>query len=137
MSKIFEALKRAELLRSGKAVPPPPPDAPELANHRKNQRWPLDFSVYVYGHDQGNEPFHEEAHTLNVSAMGALLLLSIPVRKGQTLLLTNHLTQKEQDCRVVYLGARHSRTVEAGVAFPQTNPEFWQLHETPENNPAA
>ena len=69
--------------------------------------------------------------------MGALLLLSIPVRKGQTLLLTNQLTQKEQDCRVVYLGARHSRTVEAGVVFTQTNPEFWQLHEPPESNPAA
>jgi hypothetical protein len=136
MSKIFEALKRAELVRSGKPAPPTP-DAPELADRRRNRRWPLDFSVYVYGHDQGDEPFHEEAHTLNVSAMGALLLLSIPVRKGQTLLLTNQLTQKEQDCRVVYLGARHSRTVEAGVVFPQTNPEFWQLHEPPESNPAA
>jgi len=93
--------------------------------------------VYVYGHDLGKDPFHEEAHTLNVSASGALLLLSVPVRKGQTLLLTNQLTQKEQDCRVVYLGARHSRTVEAGVEFPQTNPEFWQLHEQPDNKPAA
>jgi hypothetical protein len=116
MSKIFEALKRAELVRSGKAAPPPTPDAPELADRRRNRRWPIDFSVYVYGHDQGLEPFHEEVHTL---------------------LLTNQLTQKEQDCRVVYLGARHSRTVEAGVVFPQTNPEFWQLHETPGSSPAV
>jgi hypothetical protein len=97
----------------------------------------LDISVYVYGHGPGKEPFHEEAHTLNVNANGALLLLSVPVRKGQMLLLTNQMTQREQDCRVVFLGAKRSRTVEAGVAFPQTNPDFWQVHSTPEHEPAA
>jgi hypothetical protein len=83
--------------------------------------------VYVYGHGHGKETFHEEAHTLHVNANGALLLLSVPVRKGQKLLLTNTHTQQEQDCRVVFIGTRHSRTVEAGIAFPETNPDFWQL----------
>ena len=68
---------------------------------------------------------------------GALLLLSVPICKGQKLLLTNQLTQQEQDCRVVFLGTRYSRTVEAGVAFPATNPAFWQLHSPPEGKPAA
>ncbi len=138
MSRIFEALKQAQLVRSGKAAPKPPAaDAVELPDRRRSRRWALDVSVYVYGHDPGKEPFHEEAHTLNVSANGALLLLSAPVSKGQMLLLTNQLTQKEQDCRVVYLGTKHSRTVEAGVAFPQTNPDFWQAHAPPEDKPAA
>ena len=66
-----------------------------------------------------------------MNANGALLLLSVPVRKGQKLLLTNTLTQKEQDCRVVFLGTRRSRTVEAGVAFPLTNPDFWHLPTAP------
>jgi hypothetical protein len=139
MSKIFEALKHAELVRSGK-VPPTPPrpaDALKIADRRRSRRWARDISVYVYGHDPGKEPFHEEAHTLNVSAGGARLLLSIPVRKGQTLLLTNQYTLQEQDCRVVYLGTRHSRTVETAVVFPRSNPEFWQLHEPPEDKPAA
>ena len=35
----------------------------------------LTFPVYVYGHGLGEEPFHEEAHTLRVDANGALLLL--------------------------------------------------------------
>jgi hypothetical protein len=43
------------------------------------------------------------------------------------LLLTNRLTEKEQDCRVVFIGTQRSSTVEAGVAFPLTNPEFWNL----------
>jgi hypothetical protein len=58
------------------------------------------------------------------------------VEKGQTLLLTNQLTQQEQDCRVVFLGTQHSRTVEAGVAFPETNLHFWQKQPPPEDAPA-
>ena len=126
MSRIFEALKHAQLVRSGKAsAKSPAAHAIEIPDRRRSRRWILDISVYVYGH--GKEPFHEEAHTLHVNANGALLLLSVPVRKGQKLLLTNTLTQREQDCRVVFIGTKRSRTVEAGIAFPLTNPDFWQL----------
>jgi len=138
MSRIFEALKHAQLFRASKAPPEPAEsDAVETPDRRRGRRWALDISVYVYGHGPGTDPFHEEAHTLNVNANGALLLLSVPVHKGQKLLLTNQLTQQEQDCRVVFLGTQHSRTVETGVAFPRTNPDFWQLHVPPEDKPAA
>jgi hypothetical protein len=73
---------------------------------------------------------------LKVNANGALLLLSVPVQKGQALLLTNQLTERDQDCRVVFQGTQHSRTVEAGVAFSQPNPEFWQVPVSPEHEPA-
>jgi hypothetical protein len=137
MSRIFEALKHAQLVRAGKEQPKPPAaELIEVPDRRRSRRWVLDYSVYVYGHGPGKEPFHEEAHTLNVNATGALLLLSVPVRKGQKLLLTNQLTQQEQDCRVIFLGTQHSRTVEAGVAFPATNPDFWQMHSPPENESA-
>ena len=138
MSRIFEALKQAKSVRAGKAPEEPSEaGAVEISDRRRSRRWALDLSVYVYGHGPGKDPFHEEAHTLSVNANGGLLLLSVPVQMGQTLLLTNQLTQQEQDCRVVFLGTRHSRTVETGVAFPQTNPDFWQTHPTPEHKPAA
>jgi hypothetical protein len=138
MSRIFEALKQVQLIRASKAPPEPPEsDVVETPNRRRSPRHAFDISVYVYGHGQGTEPFHEEAHTLKVNADGALLLLSVPVHKGQKLLLTNLLTQQDQDCRVVFLGTQHSRTVETGVAFPQTNPDFWQMHLPPEHKPAA
>jgi hypothetical protein len=138
MSPIFEALKNAQSVRDGKGLAEPPGgDVVELPDRRRSRRWALDISVYVYGHGPGKEPFHEEAHTLKVNANGALLLLSVPVREGQTLLLTNQQTEQEQECRVVFLGTKHSRTVETGVAFPRTNPDFWQLHVTPEDDPAA
>src|SRR5579859_4012607 len=107
MSRIFEALKHAQLVRAGKVQPKPPAaDAVEIPDRRRSRRWALDISVYVYGHGPGKEPFHEEAHTLTVNANGALLLLSVSVRKGQMLLLTNRLTQREQNCRVVFLGTK-------------------------------
>ncbi len=138
MSRIFDALRNAQRERDGKVQPDRPADgATEVPDRRRSRRWSLDISVYVYGHGPGpsKEPFHEEAHTLHVNANGALLLLSVPVKKGQKLLLTNRLTQKEQDCRVVFLGTRRTRTVEAGVAFPLSNPGFWNLSAKPEHTP--
>src|SRR5579862_7174763 len=138
MSKIFEALKQAQMVRAGKLPPQSPGEgAMEVSDRRRSRRWTMDIPVYVYGHGQGKEPFYEEAHTLHVNANGALLLLSAPVCQGQKLLLTNSLTQQEQDCRVVFIGARHSCTVEAGIAFPLTNPAFWQLPTAPADKPAA
>ena len=137
MSRIFEALRNAQRERDGKLQPNPPVEgATEVPDRRRSRRWSLDIPVYVYGNGPGKEPFHEEAHTLHVNANGALLLLSVPVKKGQKLLLTNRLTQKEQDCRVVFLGTRRTRTVEAGIAFPHTNSGFWNLSAEPENAPA-
>ena len=128
---------RQQFLHGGPQHGIPAAGAVEVPDRRRSRRWSLDIPVYVYGHGQGKEPFHEEAHTLHVNANGALLLLSVPVRRGQTLLLTNCLTQQEQDCQVVFIGTRRSRTVEAGVAFPVTNPDFWQLPTAPEDKPAA
>ena len=83
MSRIFEALKHAQSVRAGKALTKPPvAEVVEIPDRRRSRRWALDISVYVYGHGPGKEPFHEEAHTLNVNANGALLLLSVPVQKG-------------------------------------------------------
>jgi hypothetical protein len=128
MSRIFNAIKNAQRVREGKVQPNAPIEGGvEIPDRRRSRRWSLDIPVYVYGYGPEKEPFHEEAHTLHVNANGGLLLLSVPVVKGQILLLTNRLTQKEQDCRVVFLGTRRTRTVEAGIEFPLTNPEFWNL----------
>jgi PilZ domain len=138
MSRIFEALRHAQSHRSEQ------PETTllhtslaEISDRRKTKRSPLDVSVYVYGHGPGKETFHEEARTLNVSEGGALLLLSVPVEKGQLLLLTNQITEQEMDCRVVYLGIKHSRTVETGIVLSRTNPEFWQTHVPPTEDHAV
>ena len=137
MSRIFEAIKHAQLVREGKAPSKSPaPDAAEIPDRRRSRRWTTDIAVYVYGHGPDREPFHEEAHTLNVSAGGALLLLGRPIRNGQKLLLTNRLTQQEQDCRVVYLGTWRGQTTKAGIEFPEAHPEFWPVPAPPKHPPA-
>ncbi len=136
MSRIFDAIKRAEIVCGGKTPPEPSVDGPvEVPDRRRSRRWMLDTSVFVYGHGPEKEPFHEEARTLNVNANGALLLLSAPVRMGQKLLLTNRLTQKDQNCHVIFVGTKHVETTEAGIAFPEANPDFWQSMSTAEEEP--
>jgi len=138
MSRIFDAIRNAQRIREGKVQPNAPVEgAVEIPDRRRSRRWSLDVSVYVYGHAPGKEPFYEEAHTLHVNANGALLLLNASVKKGQKLLLTNRLTQREQDCRVVFLGTRRSCTIEIGVAFPLSNPNFWNLSAEAAGEPAA
>jgi hypothetical protein len=138
MSRIYEAIQRAQQLRSEKVqcIERSEPES-DVPDRRRSRRWTFDIPVYVYGHGFGSDTFHEEAHTLNVNENGALLLLSVPVRQGQTILLTNQITQQELGCRIVRLGTRHSRTVETGVVFLEPNPDFWQLRSLPEDDPAA
>jgi hypothetical protein len=138
MSKTFETSRSVQIVRDPR-LNPGELGAKTIAVHdrRRSQRWTMDITVFVYGHGPGMEPFHEEAHTLRVNANGGLLRLGAPVHKGQRLLLTNKLTQTEQECCVVFVGQRHTRTVEAGVAFSVPNPDFWQLPTPPEVGNAA
>ena len=65
MSRIFEALKHGAVTRAGKTLTKSPvADVVEIPNRRRSRRKPMDIAVYVYGHEPGKEPFHEEAHTL-------------------------------------------------------------------------
>jgi hypothetical protein len=128
MSKIFEAIKKAQQDRVGMAQTEPAALVPgPRSDRRRSRRWDLDVPVFVYGHSTAQEPFHEEAHTLDVSANGALLMLGARVQPGQKLLLINKSTQAEQECRVVYLGERRTQSAAVAIEFGQANAHFWQI----------
>ncbi|MGB6198163.1 MAG: PilZ domain-containing protein [Candidatus Acidiferrales bacterium] len=128
MSRIFEAIRKAQQDRAGRARNEPAPQAPgPHSDRRRNRRWTVDVPVFVYGHSATQEPFHEEAHTLDVSANGALLMLGANVQAGQKLLLINKSTQVEQECRVVYLGEQLTRSSAVAIEFGQANAPFWQI----------
>jgi hypothetical protein len=93
--------------------------------------------IFVYGHLPGQTPFHEEAYSTNVSALGARLVMVATVRPGQTLLLTNKFTQAEQECRVAYVGGRDPHTLEVAVEFPQEAPDFWRITSAPRKQPPS
>lgn len=131
MSRIYDAIKRAQ---SERAAQEKSKDNPDF-ERRRTKRIHLRVPVYVYGHGAHQEPFHEEATSLVVNSHGGLLTLSTNVRSGQQLLLTNRATHSEQACRVVRLARRHRKKLEVAVAFTEAAPAFWSV--PPPDTPQA
>jgi hypothetical protein len=99
---------------------------PERADRRRGYRVLLTMPVFVYGW-LTDAPFSENTETLNVSAIGGLIPLSVKVVPSQELILTNLQTNEDLPCRV----ARAERTEDgktlAGLDFLQASPSFWQI----------
>lgn len=123
MSRIYDALKRAQRERASNLKR----GTERKQERRRVLRFELQVAVFVYGHAEGHEPFHEEAISLVVNSNGALLLMANSVVPGQVLLVTNPATHAEQPCRVVHLRASEAARMEVGVAFDSRAPEFWPL----------
>jgi hypothetical protein len=126
MSKIFEAPStagafgapqtRMAVLCEGRA---------KGWDRRRSSRRAFDAIICAYGRSHSEQPFYEEARTINVGIHGALLLMAMPVENGQKLLLINEETQKQQICRIVYARSRNTERVEVAVEFPTPHGEFW------------
>ena len=96
---------------------------------RMSSRSNVYVPLFVYGYDSAKEPFHQDTHTLQVSANGGLLKLDANVKRGQKLLLMNRVTNQEQECCVVDLTKHPTRThSHVGVSFARPAPEFWESH---------
>jgi hypothetical protein len=98
---------------------------------RRSQRVLLAVPVAVYGHDSDGQPFQEATTTTVVNAHGALITLSVQVRRGQKLMLTNRVTEEDQECIVAYLGKSQSGKPEIGVEFTHPAPGFWRIDFPP------
>jgi len=96
-------------------------------NRRRSTRRAFETSIRVYGKSLNEKPFYEDARTVDVSVHGALLLLKVPVSKGQKLLLFNDATQRQQVCQITDIRTNDEGSVEVAVAFPTPHAEFWQV----------
>lgn len=98
--------------------------ARSLPEQRRARRVPVAMPVLIYGRS-ADEPFQEQTETIDVSAHGGLMPITVEVMKSQKLLLTNLMTNEELACRV----ARVVRTGEgktlAGLEFLQPSEGFW------------
>jgi len=130
LSRIFDAIKRVQNAAKGSAgnerLPVPP-----IGERRRSPRRKATIPVFVYGHTPAQQPFHEEAYAAVVSELGALLVMRSTVRPGQSLLLTNKVTQEERQCRVAYVGGHDPQSVEVAVEFTALAPDFWRLTAPP------
>lgn len=99
----------------------------QLGRNRRSKRLGLSIPVRVYGRTEDNRPFRASTETNAVSVHGGLLPLKVKVKRGQTLLLVNAVTEEERECRVVYIKSNlWSRKV--GVEFTSTKGDFWHVY---------
>ena len=96
-----------------------------LHDQRRAQRLPITMPVLVYGR-LGDEPFFEPTETINVSARGSLVPISMGVARQQELILTNMQTEEDLLCRVARLIRSERGQMLAGLEFVHSAPGFWR-----------
>jgi hypothetical protein len=112
--------------------PVPAITASFLKDHRRSKRIPLRIRVLVYGRAGNSSSFREETSTRIVTAHGGLLALTAPVEVGETLLVVNLATRKEEECRVASVKPQDevnkvNNVNNVGLAFLRSAPSFWGL----------
>jgi hypothetical protein len=95
------------------------------ATPRRSARVFHKIRVQAQGRAHDRKKFKETCETVVVNAHGGLLLLQHEVDNGEMLVLTNPLTQEEQECRVVYLGEPIAKGQRVGIEFLTPAPRFW------------
>lgn len=94
---------------------------------RTSNRISLEVPVSVHGRCKDRAEFHEDTSTLVVNAGGALVPLASNVSLGDSILIVNKSTKREQECRVAYIGKDSRGAAQAGLAFRTPLPNFWRI----------
>jgi uncharacterized protein YceH (UPF0502 family) len=101
------------------------------SERRRSERLLQVVPLVVRGESAGNRVFWEDTFTANVSAHGALMVMSAKVGIGQKLVLMNPKTWQEEVARVTRLGTFDGTRTQVGVEFAQAAPEFWPAGAVP------
>jgi hypothetical protein len=103
------------------------------ANRRRSQRVLMKLPVRVSGRTGTAPAFEEEAHTLSISAHGALIALGAPVYRGQRLTLSNVHTKAALECVVAHIDRFQGEQIQVGIEFMLPNPTFWRVTFPPKD----
>jgi hypothetical protein len=124
MSKIFEALRRAELLRAKrKDIKTVGASDAGYTDRRTTSRIHVRIPLFVYGYTPGGDPFYEETYSIVVNGAGGLISMTSDVRPGQRLVVTNEGNDQSQECVVVSIEPYRSHIA---LKFPAPTPQFWR-----------
>jgi hypothetical protein len=96
------------------------------ASRRRSQRAAIQIEVSVSGYNAKGVPFTEDAKTVEISAFGGSVILRIPVKKGQRLVLSNLQSKVKVECMVANLEAKGAEWL-VGLAFIVANQPFWPI----------
>lgn len=98
---------------------------------RRSSRVFVRIRVLAKGKNHHGKKFRETCETIVVNTHGGLLYLQQPVDDGSLLVLTNPMTQEEEECRVVYLSDAGDRGQRVGIEFLSPSPHFWGVDFKP------
>lgn len=121
MSKIFEALKRAELAAAKKSET----DNARQLERRRTPRVRVHIPLLVYGY-KDKSPFHEDACTVEVNAHGGLISMQTSLLPRQKLLMVNAGNESKQHCTVLSVRVRQESGFDVAFEFLNPEPQFWQ-----------
>ncbi len=127
MSKIFDVLRRAGLLRSTrKDTKTVGASAIRLSDRRMTRRIYVDIPLFIYGYTPDGSPFYEETCTIAINEGGGLISVTSGVQAGQPLVVTNEGNEQTQECVVVSVEAQHTHGCHVAFKFPTPMPQFWR-----------
>jgi len=127
MSRIFDALKRAELLLGKrKATETGGVSTSGYTERRRSGRIHVHIPLFIYGRTPAGNPFYENAYTIVINGAGGLISITSNVRPGQRLMVTNEGNDQTQECVVVSVEQQRGRNRNVALKFPTPMPQFWR-----------
>jgi len=100
----------------------------KLRTQRRSKRLPFSIPVRSYGRTANDRPFRYITETNAVSAHGALLAVDAKVKRGQSVLLVNAITEEERACRVVFVESKLWGKRKIGLEFANNSGDFWHVY---------
>jgi|SRR5580692_9486517 hypothetical protein len=97
----------------------------QASAQRRSSRVFTRITVRAQGKASDGRKFREASHTIVINAHGGLIYLQEELELGAEFVLTNPITEEEQECRVVYLGDISEKGRRVGVEFLSPSPHFW------------
>jgi hypothetical protein len=101
-----------------------------VASRRRTHRLAMEIEVRVSGYNAEGARFTEDTHTVEISALGGLVILQTPVKRGQRLVLSNPQTKMTVECLVAHHEAKGTAW-QVGLAFIVLSQPFWQMDFPP------
>ena len=99
---------------------------------RRTERLFLRYRIQVVGADTGGRPFGETTHTIVINRHGGRILLKTEVSPGQPIKITQAVSGREADFRVVGLaGPSDGGGGEWGFKCRDENLNFWGINFPP------
>jgi hypothetical protein len=95
-------------------------------DRRHFQRVALALPMFIYAKVR-REPFFEATETINISATGGLIPVSIKMAPLQKVILTNMQTDEDSLCRVVRSVQTNNGNAAIGIELLQAPANFWSV----------